>query len=85
MRRPGPDDIEDTEADHLDTGHTALAVQGEGHDQLGANETRKEARVQLHALEALAQPHTALAHRILGPLVHAPGEKAPQPASRSME
>lgn len=61
MRRPGPDDIEDTEADHLDTGHTALAVQ------------------------ALAQPHTALAHRILGPLVHAPGEKAPQPASRSME
>jgi len=54
-------------------------------NQLGANETRKEARVQLHALEALAQPHTALVHRILGPLVHAPGEKAPQPASRSME
>ena len=30
MRRPGPDVIEDTEADHLDIGHAVLAVQGEG-------------------------------------------------------
>ena len=83
MRRPGPDDIEDTEADHLDTGHTALAVQGEDHESARGERNEEgspgPATIQdtiftpeQDALDALAQPHTALAHRILGPLEHAP-------------
>ena len=83
MRRPGPDDIEDTEADHHAIGHAVLAVQGEGHESARGERNEEgspgPATIQdtistpeQDALDALAQPHTALAHRILGPLEHAP-------------
>ncbi len=65
MRRPGPDDIEDTEADHLDTGHTVLAVQGEGHES--ARGERNEE----------GSPGPATRPRSPGPATHRPSTPYP--------